>query len=161
MTSILKKSGLGLLTLWLVSLITFALLFIVPLLGPREKGLEPADVMAMTIAGAHTDPETIANIKRDRGLDKPLTTQYLLFVRDALTNNLKSYRNSDKVFSAILRRFPNTLLLAVTAMAIYLIVAIPLGLATAQRAGGGFDRGMLVLALIAVSVPTFWLAPIS
>ena len=157
-SALLKRVGLGVVTLWLVSVITFALLFIVPLLAPHKPGLAPADVMAMAIAGAHTDPNTIANIKRDRGLDKPLYQQYGLFVRDALTNNLKSYRNSDKVFSAILRRFPNTLLLALTAICVYLVVAIPLGLATSRRAGSVFDRLVLVLCLVAVSVPTFWLA---
>jgi peptide/nickel transport system permease protein len=157
MKGFFKRLGWAVLTLWMVSLITFALLFLVPLLGSNEKGLSPADIMAYTIAGAHTDPETIANIKRDRGLDRPIGVQYGMFVRDALTNNLKSYRNSDRVFSAIWRRFPNTLILALTALAIYLIFAIPIGLFTARRAGSAMDRVWLFVCLIAVSVPTFWL----
>lgn len=157
MKGLLKRLGWAALTLWLVSLITFALLFLAPLLRKHEPGLTPADIMAQTIAGAHTDPQTIANIKHDRGLDRPLAVQYVLFVRDALTNNLKSYRNSDKVFSAIGRRFPNTLVLALTALCFYLVVAIPLGLFTSQRAGQKIDRLTLFVCLIAVSVPTFWL----
>jgi ABC-type dipeptide/oligopeptide/nickel transport system permease component len=157
MKGFLRRLGWSVFTLWLVSLVTFSLLFIVPLLGPHKKGETPADIMAMTMAGAHTDPETIANIKRDRGLDKPLPAQYVLFVRDALTNNLRSYRNSDIVFSAIVRRFPNTLLLALTALSVYLVIAIPIGLFTARRAGGTFDRTWLFVCLLAVSIPTFWL----
>lgn len=157
MKGFLKSIGWGLVTLWLVSIITFSLLFLVPLLRPSKPGLTPADIMAQTIAGAHTDPDTIANIKRDRGLDQPLLVQYGMFVRDALTNNLKSYRNSDLVFSAIARRFGNTLLLAVTGLSLYLIFAIPIGLFTASRAGTRIDRFTLFACVIAFSIPTFWL----
>ena len=158
MKGLLKSIGWSLVTLWLVSLITFALLFLVPLLRPSKPGLLPADIMAQTIAGAHTDPDTIANIKKDRGLDRPLLVQYVMFVRDALTNNLKSYRNSDKVFSAIGRRFLNTLVLALSGLSLYLIFAIPIGLFTANRAGSAVDRLTLFACVIAFSIPTFWLA---
>ncbi len=158
MKGLLKSIGWSLVTLWLVSLITFALLFLVPLLRPSKPGLTPADIMAQTIAGAHTDPDTIANIKKDRGLDRPLLVQYVMFVRDALTNNLKSYRNSDKVFSAIGRRFLNTLVLALSGLSLYLIFAIPIGLFTANRAGSAVDRLTLFACVIAFSIPTFWLA---
>lgn len=185
MKGLAKRAAWGVVTLWIVSLITFGLLFVVPLvpkllaptktrsnwparllLGFERSGQlvwdkpppEATDAMAMTIGGAHTDKKTLANIKRDRGLDQPLPRQYALFVRDALTNNLISYRNGDVVMSAIRRRFGNTLLLAASALCLYLIVAIPLGLATSRRAGSAFDRAMLLLCLIAVSIPTFWLA---
>lgn len=158
MKGILKRIGWAVVTLWLVSLITFSLLFLVPLLRPSKPGLTPADIMAQTIAGAHTDPDTIANIKRDRGLDKPLIVQYGMFVRDALTNNLKSYRNSDRVFSAIGRRFGNTAILAITGLSLYLILSIPIGLFTASRAGTAVDRVVLFICVIAFSIPTFWLA---
>lgn len=153
-----KRIGWSLVTLWLVSLITFSLLFLVPLLKPSAPGLTPADIMAQAIAGAHTDPETIANIKRDRGLDRPLHIQYGMFMRDALTNNLKSYRNSDLVFSAIARRFGNTLILALAGLSLYLIISIPIGLFTASRAGTTIDRFTLFACVIAFSIPTFWLA---
>ncbi len=184
MKGLAKRAAWGVVTLWLVSLITFGLLFVIPLVPTlfaptktqtswparvslafqrstqlmwTEPPREATDAMAMTIAGAHHDEKTLANIKRDRGLDQPLPRQYALFVRDALTNNLTSYRNGDMVMAAIWRRFGNTFLLAATALSLYLIVAIPLGLATARRAGSGFDRSMLLLSLIAVSIPTFWL----
>ena len=168
---LLKRLLWGLVTLWGVSVITFLLLFVLPRFG-RNRFVKSDDVtkisktvqddpattmMAMTIAGAHADPETIANIKRERGLDKPLPIQYSMFVRDALTNNLRSYRNGDRVMSAIARRFPATLALALAAIGVYLAVAIPLGLRTAQNPGGGFDRAMLFLGLLALSLPTFWL----
>jgi peptide/nickel transport system permease protein len=142
---IFKRLGWALLTLWGVSVITFALLMLVP-----------ADPAA-TMGGSRTDPETIKNIRKDRGLDKPAIVQYGLFVRDVLTNNLKSYRNDDKVISAIARRFPATLVLAITGLAVWMIVSIPLGLLTAKYAGTALDRAALFLGLIAISIPTFWL----
>ena len=156
MLSFLRKLGLGLITLWGVSLIVFLLLFWVPRFGATRK-TSPTDAMAQTVAGAHATPENIANIKKDLGLDKPLPTQYVIFVKNILTNNLKSYRNGDIVFSAIARRFPATLLLAATALVIYLGAAIPIALITARNAGKWLDRVALLLALIAVSIPTFWL----
>ena len=156
MLSLFRKFGLGLITLWGASLVVFLLLFWVPRFGATGTA-SPTDAMAQTVAGAHATPENIANIKKDLGLDKPLPQQYLIFVKNILTNNLKSYRNGDIVFSAIARRFPATLLLAVTALAIYLGAAIPIALITAQSDGKWLDRIALILALVAVSIPTFWL----
>ena len=156
MLSFLRKLGLGLVTLWGVTIVVFLLLFWVPRLG-LESGKDPTDAMAQTVAGAHATKENIANVKRDLGLDKPLLVQYGLFVKNALTNNLKSYRNQDRVFSAILRRFPATLLLALAALLIYLVAAIPVALVTARSEGRFLDRFGLILALVAVSLPTFWL----
>lgn len=153
---LLRKFGLGLITLWGVSVVIFLLLFWVPRLG-AEKGQDPTDAMAQSVAGARATDENIANIKRDFGLDKPLVVQYGIFVKNVVTNNLKSYRNGDVVFSAILRRFPATLMLAATALVIYLGAAIPIALITAQNDGKWLDRIALILALVAVSIPTFWL----
>ena len=160
---LLKRVGWGVVTLWGVSVIVFALIFIVPrwgksrLAGEAKGATDPTTMMAMAFAGAHQTPENIADIKRERGLDKPLLTQYGMFVRDALTNNLKSYRNGAPVMSSIARRFPATLLLALTGLAIYLLVAIPLGTLTAKYDRSFLDRAVLFLSILAVSIPTFWL----
>lgn len=153
---LLRRLGWGVLTLWGVSLITFALLFIAPRIG----GQDPAQMVAQNMAGAHTSPETIKNIIKERGLDQPLTTQYFRFVMDALTGNLKSYRNKANVMQSIARRFPATLLLAVTALFVWLVIAIPLGLLTAKYSGTWIDRASLFLGIIAVSIPTFVLGPL-
>jgi len=147
-TELLKKIGWGIATLFGVSIIVFILLYLVP--------ADPA----RTIAGERANPATIAAIRHKLGMDKPLPVQYAYFVRDALTNNLRSYRNDDRVMSAIARRFPATLLLAVAGLAIWMIVAIPLGLATAKYGASFFDRASLFLGLIAISIPTFWLGRI-
>jgi peptide/nickel transport system permease protein len=153
---LLKRLGWGLLTLWGVSVVTFALLFLAPRLG----GKDPARTVAEAMSGAKADEETIANIIRERGLDKPLPTQYFRFVSDALTGHLKSYRNNDDVMQAIARRFPATALLAVAGVLVWLGIAIPLGLFTASHSGSAIDRLSLFLGVIAVSIPTFVLGPL-
>ncbi|MBV9868227.1 MAG: ABC transporter permease [Abitibacteriaceae bacterium] len=151
--TLLKRLGWGLLTLWGVSVIVFVLLFVLP----RLRGGDPADAIAQTMAGNHSTKETIENIKKDRGLDQPLLVQYTRFVTDALTNNLKSYRNKALVMNSIWHRFPATLLLALAGLTVWLVVAIPLGLMTGEHAGSWLDRSALWLGLIAISVPTFFL----
>jgi len=169
MMSVLKRIGQALITLWGVSLIVFLLVYVAPGLGQTD----PTDAMANAVAGAHATPDTIKNIKRDLGLDKPyffnwsnlghpesggvFDSQYFLFIGDSLTNKLHSFRNHDLIYSAIGRRFFNTLLLAVTALAIYLLVAVPTSLLTARAEGKFVDRFALVICVVAVSVPTFWL----
>ncbi len=155
MFSFARKVLGSLLTLWGVTLVLFALIFVVPRLTQPDK--DPADAIVQSIAGAHADKSNIENIKHSLGLDRPLPVQYGFFVRDALSNNLRSYRNQDRVFSAIARRFPATLLLALTALAVYLLVAIPVSLFTASRGGSFLDRAFLVISLLAISIPTFWL----
>jgi peptide/nickel transport system permease protein len=152
--SFFRKFLGGLLTLWGVSIVIFLLLF----WAPRLRGIDASDAIAQTIAGAHADEENIQNIKRDFGLDQPLITQYGMFVKGALTNDLKSYRNGDRVFSAIWRRFPATALLAITALFIYLAVAVPTSLATARNGGSKLDFAVLLFSILAISIPTFWLA---
>lgn len=153
MLSFGRKALGSLITLWGVTVVLFALIFIVPMIGQKD----PTDAIAQSMAGAHADAKNIEQIKEQYGLNKPLIVRYGNFVKAAATNNLKSYRNGDIVFSAIARRFPATILLAITALAVYMVVAIPLSLLTASRSGSFFDRAFLILSLIAISIPTFWL----
>jgi peptide/nickel transport system permease protein len=150
-----KRLGWGLVTLWGVSLITFGLLFIAPRLG----GKDPAITVAQAMSGAKADEATINNIIRERGLDRPLYQQYFRFVGDALTGRLKSYRNNANVMHSIWHRLPATLGLALAAVVVWMIVAIPLGLMTAKYAGAWLDRTALFLGIIAISIPTFVLGP--
>lgn len=154
--NLLKKIALSMVTLWGVSVVIFLLLFWVPKFNPDRK--DPTDAIAIAIAGSRATDENIANIKEKLGLKKPLPVQYKNFVTMALTNNLKSYRNDDYVFTAILSRFPATMVLALTAIAVYLVIAVPLALWTAPNAGKTVDRVVLLFCMIGISIPTFWLA---
>lgn len=143
--AIAKRLGMALLTLWGVSVITFMLLFMLP--------ADPAQ----SIGGERSTPETLANIRVKYALDKPLYVQYGKFVSDLSRNELRSYRNDDKVLGAIWNRFPATLMLALAGLFARLIFSVPLGLWTANKPGSAFDRTVLFLCIIAISIPTFWL----
>jgi peptide/nickel transport system permease protein len=147
-SGVLKRIGLGLITLWGVSVVTFVLMFIVP-----------ADPATM-IAGENTDKATLKIIREKYGLDKPAVVQYGRFAQDVLTGNLVSYRNEANVFKTILGRFPNTLLLAAAGLAIWMVVSIPLGMVTAKYSGTPFDRLALIGTLLAISIPAFLLGRI-
>ena len=154
--SLTKRVLWGLVTLWGVSVVTFALLFLVPRLG----GKDPAQTVAQAMSGAKADAASIKNIIRERGLDKPLTTQYFRFVTDAATGNLRSYRNKSNVMHSIAGRFPASLLLAAAGLLVWIIIAVPVGILTAKYSGGAVDRLSLFLGIIAVSIPAFVLGPL-
>jgi peptide/nickel transport system permease protein len=142
---ILKRIGLGLLTLWGASVITFVLMFLIP--------ANPAQ----SIGGEHATDKVIKSIEAKYRLNEPAVVQYRYFVGDVLTNELRSYRNEEKVLDTILRRFPATMLLALAGLAVWMVIAIPLGTLTAKYSGSAFDRTALILGLVAISVPTFLL----
>jgi len=129
-----------------VSIITFVLAFVIP--------ADPA----VAIAGAKADPQTLAMIRSQLGLDQPLYAQYGRYLVHALHGDLgRSYIRRESVAQLILERFPATAILALTAMALALTLGIAAGLAAAIWRGGAMDHALLVMALAAVSIPVFWL----
>jgi peptide/nickel transport system permease protein len=117
----------------------------------------PADPVAV-VAGPKADPETRDRIRKELGLDDPLWEQYGRFLWHALQGDLgKSFVTNEFVTDAILRRFPSTLLLSLCGVAIWLAVGVPLGVLTAKFRDKPVDRATLVLAMVGISLPTFWL----
>lgn len=128
------------------SLITFALAFLVP--------ANPA----VTIAGPKADPETIATITAELGLNRPIYQQYARYAGRALRGDLgRSYVRGDSVTSLIVSRFPATAILAAAAIAASLVLGIPLGLVAAAWRERAPDNLLLLAALALVSLPVFWL----
>ena len=128
------------------SIITFAIAFLVP--------ADPAVAMA----GAKADPQTLAMIRSQLGLDKPVYIQYARYIGRAAQGDLgRSYIRRESVTRLILERFPATLILAISAMAVALILAIPMGMLSAVYQERAPDNLMLVLSLGLISVPVFWL----
>jgi peptide/nickel transport system permease protein len=120
--------------------------------------LVPADP-ASTIAGAKADAETIQRIRRELHLDEPLVKQYGRFLSGILRGDLgKSYATNQRVTEAILTRVPTTIALSLTAVAIWMLIAVPTGVLTAKFRDSKFDRTALVLGTIGLSLPAFWLA---
>lgn len=110
------------------------------------------------LAGEQTSPEIIERLKSEFGLDKPIYIQYLLYLKSIFTLDFgTSYRTYTPVISEILSRFPNTVILALSAMAISISLGIVLGIIMALRAGTILDKALLVFTSIYVSMPVFWL----
>ena len=128
------------------SIITFAIAFVIP--------ADPA----VTMAGAKADPQTLATIRHELGLDLPIYVQYARYLDHALHGDLgRSYVRRDSVAHLIATRFPATALLALTAMVVSLVLGVLLGsIATAYR-GEATDNALLVFSLALVSMPVFWL----
>jgi peptide/nickel transport system permease protein len=99
----------------------------------------------------------IDGIRADLGLDRPLLVQYAVFVKGLLKADFgRSFYYRTPVLELYLERLPNSLLLAVVAMAFSLAIGIPSGILAAVRVNGGWDRAGKIFALLGLSMPSFW-----
>ena len=122
--------------------------------------LVPGDPV-QTMLGESASPQDVAQMRTRLGLDRPLYVQYLSFAGGALRGDLgTSLRTSQPVSEAILERMPATLELAAAAMLVAIVVAIPLGVIAAVRKDTPIDHAATTLALLGISMPTFWLGPL-
>jgi peptide/nickel transport system permease protein len=130
--------------LLLVSLTIFSLMHLIP--G------DPVQVMA----GEVQDPETIARIRADLGLDRPLYVQFAVWLGNAVQGDLgTSIRSREPVLDIILTRLRPTLQLSALAMIIALLVAIPVGVLSATRRNSRLDSAATAFALLGVCMPNF------
>jgi peptide/nickel transport system permease protein len=117
----------------------------------------PADP-AVSIAGPKADPETLAAIRADLGLDDAVAVQYGRYLLQLAHGDLgRSYLTGRRVADVIAERLPATALLGLTSLAIGVLAGLLTGIATAARRGSRIDLGVLLLTLIGLSIPTFWL----
>jgi peptide/nickel transport system permease protein len=128
-------------------LLTFLLL--------HGTGADPARL----IAGPRADPQTLAIIRTQFGLDQPLWVQIWRYVEHLLSGDWGiSTFTREPVLSSILQRFPATLELAAGGLFFYLIIGIPLGAWTACHRNGWQDRITLIFGILIISLPIFYLA---
>jgi peptide/nickel transport system permease protein len=112
----------------------------------------------VSIAGPKADPETLAAIRKDLGLDDPVMVQYGRYLWQLGHGDLgRSYVTGRPVAAVIGERVPATALLGLVSLAIGFLVGLATGMATAARQGSRADMGVLLATLIGLSVPTFWL----
>ncbi len=100
-------------------------------------------------------------LRRSVGLDRPWYGQLWLFLGELATGNLRSSLPpfQRKVLPQIWAALPNTLLLTFAAMAVAILIAIPLGVAAAARKGTAVDHAAMGIAVAGVALPRFWLGP--
>jgi peptide/nickel transport system permease protein len=114
---------------------------------------------AKSIAGAKASPEVLQQVRARYHLNDPLLKRLGIYLGQLAQGNLgHSYVTDQSVAQAILTRFPTTAVLCVTALVMWMLLAVPLGVLTAKFRGSGFDRSVLVAATITLSLPAFWLA---
>lgn len=142
-----KRIALGILTLFLVSIIIF---------GSIE--LLPGDI-ASAILGQAATPETLAAFREELGLEQPAVQRYFAWLFDILQGDLgRSLANGKEISEIIANRLGNTVFLALFAAAIAIPLAVTLGMIAALFRNSIFDRMINVSALSAVSFPEFFLA---
>ncbi len=122
----------------------------------------PGDPIAMLSGQRELSIEQRARIERELGLDRPLVVQYFSYIGNALRGDLgRSYVNQGRsVTSLIAEHFPNTLLLAGSAMLVAIVLGVTAGLVSALMPDSWYDRIAMVLALLGISTPVFWLGQI-
>jgi peptide/nickel transport system permease protein len=122
--------------------------------------LIPGDpVQAML--GDTASPESVIELRGRLGLNRPLHVQYAAFLMGVARGDLGvSLRTNERVSSAIAARLPATVELALAAMLVAVVIAIPTGIVAAVRSGTGVDHAATTLALVGLSMPTFWLGPL-
>jgi peptide/nickel transport system permease protein len=142
--------------LWLV-VVLFAVSVLVFLIFFATPGVDPARQMA----GRNPTAETIKNIKHEFGLDRPLPVQYGLMMKHIfVSRDLISYGTHSKVIPEILSAAPVTLSLVFGAAVIWIVFSILTGLAAAVFRGTIIDPLLMILALIGISIPVFWLGEV-
>lgn len=133
------------------------LLLIVSLLVFLLLHAAPGGPLAIYLENPSVRPEDIERLKRAMGLDRPVGEQYLrwlfAFVRGDWGFSLSDGR---AVSVRMLERLPATLELAGTSLLVALLAAIPVGVLSAVRRGGWFDRVATTVSLAGISLPVFW-----
>lgn len=120
--------------------------------------LLPGDTAEVLCAGAGGN-ECVEQKREELGLDRPVPVRYLEWLGGVVTGDLgASARNGQPVWEAITQRAPVTIELLIYSQLMALVVAIPMGLFAAQRAGGLFDRISTSVLFGLLSVPNFMLA---
>ena len=135
-----------------ISVLVFLIFFATP-------GADPA----ARIAGRNASPEVLLAVRHDFGFDQPLWVQYLLLMKRLfVTGDLASFVNrGQKVIPAILQAVPVTLSLLLGAAVIWVAVSIVIGVAAALTRNSWLDRLLMILGLIGISMPVFWVGEVA
>jgi peptide/nickel transport system permease protein len=138
--------------LFAISVLTFLIFFAIP-------GVDPA----RSLAGRNPTPETVAAVKHEFGLDRSKPVQYVLMMKRLfISRDLVSYGNQAlKVVPAITSAAPVTFSLVFGAAVIWIFFSIVLGVLSVVFKGTFVDPLLMILALIGISMPVFWLGEVA
>lgn len=132
--------------LFITSVIVFLIIHLIP--G------DPAEI----VAGPGVPRDEVENIRRLMGLDKPLITQYSDWLFRALTGDFGvSLTSRDPIFPLVMTRFGNTLILSLLGISFAVVIGIPLGILAAVKQNSLIDIAVMIISIIGISMPIFWL----
>lgn len=119
--------------------------------------LTPGDPTMMMLGNNYT-PEAADRLREEMGLNDPFLVQYISYMGRLVQGDMgTSYSNGQQVFSEILSRFPQTLKLTCAGIIVAVAIALPAGIISAVRQYSLIDNVSMVVALLGVSMPVFWL----
>jgi peptide/nickel transport system permease protein len=144
-------------TLW-AAVVMFVITVIVFVIFFKTPGVDPA----RAIAGRNPSPQVLAEVRAQLGLNRPLFIQYAIMMKKIfITRDLVSYSDQGiKVVPEIFAAAPATLSLVFGATVIWIVMAITMGVAAARLRGSLYDPILMILALIGISCPVFWLGQV-
>lgn len=129
--------------------VTFIVFFII--------SLSPGNTAAMIIGDGATQ-ESIDKLNETMGFNDPIVVQYGRYIKDLLKGDMgNSYKTGVPVSREIGSRFPNTLKLTMLSIVISIAIAVPIGVISATKQYSIFDNVGMIVALIGISMPSFWL----
>jgi peptide/nickel transport system permease protein len=139
------------LALLAISVLVFLIFFATP-------GVDPA----ARIAGRNADQQTLKAVRHDFGLDRPMPVQYALLMKKLfVTRDLESYVNRGaKVVPQVEEAAPVTLSLVIGAALIWVLTSIVIGVLAAVFRGSAIDKVLMIVVLIGISMPVFWLGEV-
>jgi peptide/nickel transport system permease protein len=141
-----RRLASGIVVLWVISIAVFALFFIAP------------HNVARALAGRQATPQTVADVARRLGLNRPILDQYGSFAWNLLHGNLGySYYNSEPVTTLIASRIGVTVSLALGGAVLWLAIGITTGVLAATHPRSLIDKGATFFAVFFYSMPTFLL----
>ncbi len=146
---IVRRTLSAIALLFAVSVVVFGIFEIIPSYNP-----------ARAIAGRNATQTTVNQVSRKFGFDKPFYIQYVNTMRLIFTGQIIDYQYDLNVVDQFKQKFPVTLSLVIPAGILWLVAAIILGSISALRVGRLADRGLMVAAILGVSIPVFLLAAV-
>ncbi|MFD2054712.1 ABC transporter permease [Mesorhizobium calcicola] len=152
LTALLSRLGQMVLVMFGISVVAFLIFFATPGADPSAR-----------IAGRNASQETLVQVRHDFGLDRPLPVQYALMMeRLFISRDLTSFVNrGQKVVPTVLEAIPITLSLVFGAAVLWVLGGLIVGVVAGATRGTWLDRTLMILSLIGVSIPVFWLGEVA
>lgn len=151
-TALVARLAQMLLVMFGISVVAFLIFFATPGADPSAR-----------IAGRNASQETLQQVRRDFGLDRPLPVQYALMMKRLfVSRDLTSFVNrGQQVVPTVLRAVPITLSLVTGAAVLWVLGGLIVGVIAGATRGSVVDRALMILSLIGISMPVFWLGEVA